>query len=418
MKSRRDFLKTAVLATAGLAVHPPLLPARPRGRASRDPLEETPRRTGLPVLVLEGTPRQRGRIHGEALRREIAALVERWKAFFADYYRVDPDEYIAEFLANTSFPGAVKRWTPGLLEEVEGISEGSGIDLDTMLAFQFVDEEWWFTRNRRFGIALPERNRCTVCGAFGQDGLPPIVGQNLDFFTITDGHHVLLRIKHRDPDLESYVLTYHGLIGTNGLNSRGVAVCVNALLQLDQRADGLPVAFVVRGILEQPGFDEAIGFVKTIDHASGQAYTIGGPDEIAVFECSANKKARFSPYPGATRLYHTNHPIASDDTDIYTNRYLKKIPEEWRPRGPGNSEIRYEALEKRLKDPSRRITVETIEAALGSHDHPVHAICRHRPDDGSVSVFSVTTVMELSSPPVLHLSAGPPCTAPFRKYVF
>ncbi len=419
MKSRREFMKSSFLLPVGIALGQPLLTACRTTAISPPPAAEPARRrAGLPVLELEGTPRQRGRIHGEALRSGIRALVERWKAFLGDSYRLDPDLYLAEFLGNTSFPLAIRKWTPGLLEEVKGLSEGSGIDLDTMMAFQFVDEEWWFGRNRRLRIELPERTGCTVCGAYGQDGLPPILGQNLDFFTLTGGHQVLLRIRNENPALEAYVLTYHGLIGTTGLNSRGVGVCVNALLQLDQRGDGLPVAFVVRGILENGSYDEAVRFVKTIDHASGQAYTIGGPEEISTYECSANKKVRFLPYPGARRLYHTNHPLASDDQGIYRDRILKLIPENLRPTGPGTSEIRYAALEKRLKDPSKRITVETIAAALGSHDDPGHSICVHRPDDGSFGLFSVTPIMELSPSPVLHLSAGPPCSATFGKYTF
>jgi len=413
---RRDFLKISLSTAAGLIVDPLGLPLR-AGELFVSEGNNKPHPGDFPVIVLDGAPRKRGRIHGESCRAKINELVSQRKALLAGIYETDPDKYLEEFLKKTKFTDAIRKWTPALLDEVEGIAEGAGIDFETMMAFQFVDEEWWFGRNKRLDIRLPETRRCTVCGVYGQEGLPTLLAQNLDFFSFTHGHQVLLKIDHENSSLESYVLTYTGLIGTNGLNSGSVSVCVNALLQLDQRTDGLPVAFVVRGILEQPDYEKAVRFVTGIDHASGQAYTIGGSDEIASFERSANKVVPFLPYPGAKRIYHTNHPIVSSDQGIYKEQVLKKIPAERKKEGPGLSERRYATLEKRLKDRtnSRRVSAKTLKAALGSHDDP---ICCHKPENGSVGLFSVCSVMELSDSSVLNLSPGPACSTEFSKYTF
>jgi hypothetical protein len=177
------------------------------------------------------------------------------------------------------------------------------------------------------------------------------------------------------------------------------------------------VAAVVRGVLAQPSFDTAVAFVKKVKHASGQAYTIGGPERIAVFECSANKVVRFEPEPGARRLWHTNHPLANDDQAIYRE---KVVPGMANPPtgGPGVSEVRYDTFANRLGDPEKPVGVDEIKAALASHDIPGSPICTHLPPDGRLGLKSVCSVMELSVPPVLHLSAGPPCSAPFKRYTF
>ncbi|MDH5745128.1 MAG: hypothetical protein OEZ52_16425, partial [Candidatus Aminicenantes bacterium] len=111
----------------------------------------------LRVLSLEGTPYERGFEHGKALKMEIQELVKLWKASLEKSTKSDPDIFIKKFLDKTGFQKAIKQWTPELWEEVKGIAEGSGIDFDTMYAFQLVDEMWVLDRE----ILLEQ---CTTLG--------------------------------------------------------------------------------------------------------------------------------------------------------------------------------------------------------------------------------------------------------------
>ncbi len=415
---RRTFLKKGALATAGLAVSPWILSDSYREPfIDRDLNPFLPKINDIDVLVLEGTPRQRGQIHGETLKTKISEIIKIWKDGLQKSREMNPDKYIEEFLEKTNFTKAIKKWTPGLLEEVKGIAEGSGIDYKTIFAFQLPDEEWWYGRNKRFGIPVPEAKHCSALGVFSQKGIPSLLAQNMDMGSWTDGFEVLLHIKNQNSPLESFVFIYAGIIALTGMNNHAIGICCNTLLQLDQRRDGLPVAFIVRGVLEQSDYDDAVRFVYNINHASGQNYTIGGPREVASFECSANKVSRFIPYEIATRVYHTNHPLVNDDQGIY-RELLKKLPPDRKPKSPGNSEIRLNALEKRLKDPSKRITVETIKSALSSHDDPKNPVCRHKPKDGSGGFTVGCLIMELSNSPKLHLAPGPPCSTEFKIFKF
>ena len=416
MMKRRTFLKNSALVTSGLAVSPWILAGGDRtfSLRSKPSSSSTP---SIEVVTLTGSPLERGRIHGETLKGKITEFIKIWKNELAKAYKLDPEKYIEEFVEKTRFTEAINKWTPDLLEEVRGISEGSGIDYKTIFAFQLPDEEWWFGRNKALGISLPLPEHCSALGVYGQKGLPPLLAQNLDLPSYFDGFQTLLHIKHKDSTLESTILTTSGFIAACGMNNRSVGICCNTLLQLNQRTDGLPVAFIVRGVLEQAQYDGATKFIHEIKHASGQNYTIGGPEEIADFECSANKVSRFIPQAGLTRVYHTNHPLVNDDQSTY-KEILKGLPSEKKPAGPGNSEIRLEALEKRLKDPSQRITVDTIKSTLSSHDDPQNPVCRQKPKDGGGGCTFGCIVMELSDSPQLSLAPGPPSDTDFKVYKF
>jgi len=401
---RRDFMKTSAYAAASLGFA--------SGFASE---AEATTPSEMPVVVLSGPARQRGRIHGETLKNKITEIIKIWKDDIGKTHKTDPDKYLSEFLEKTSFGGAIKRWTPDLEDEVRGIGEGSGVDYSTIFAYQLLDEEWWFALHKELGVPLPEARGCSVMGAFHQEGLPSLLAQNMDLGCYTDGFKALLRIKPSDSTPESLVFTIAGLIATCGVNDRSVGICCNTLLQLDHRPDGLPVAFIVRGVLAKARYSEAITFIHEIKHASGQCYTIGGPDEVSCHEASANKVVRFIPDEKLSRVYHTNHPLVNDDQTIF-KEIQKKRGADQKAKIPGNSEIRFAAVEKRMKDPLQKVTVESIESTLRSQDDPLNPICRKNAGQGSMTAGSV--IMELSRPPVLHAAPGPPCVDPYKAYRF
>ena len=410
---RRSFLKKCLCCSASLCVYRPssIFPyeIRAENRTFKTDFSKK-----LRILELKGTPGERGRIHGETLRSEIKELVGTWKNDLGNSLKSDPDKYIEEFINKTEFLKAMKKWTPDLVEEVKGISEGSGIDYKSVYAFQLPDEEWWFGRERRIELARSQRMNCSCIGVWGQDGYPSLVAQNMDIPQFFDGYQILKRIKYPDSDLESYVFSVAGLIALNGMNNHSVGVCVNAILQLDNRRDGLPVAYVNRGILSQISFEDAVDFVQNINHASGQNYIIGGKSKVRSFECSANKKVEFLPQRDAKRVYHTNHPVVNDDTGIFDELLDKYFPDRKKRTTLTNSEIRQNFLESKLKDESKKVTVDTIKSILGSHEVP---ICFHR-REGSFSFTAGCTIMVLSDKPEFVIAPGPGCSTEFEKYEY
>lgn len=168
------------------------------------------------------------------------------------------------------------------------------------------------------------------------------------------------------------------------------------------------MAFVIRGVLKQQTFQDAIRFIKSIKHASGQNYIVGGPENAVSLECSANKVRQFIPYPGANRTYHTNHPLANDD---FSTRYLDYLKKKDLTTLEGAYYCyRFEAVEKRIRDSATTVDVELIKSTLSSRDSERGAISR------SSTLFSV--IMVLSQNPTLYVAPGRPHETAFRTFTF
>lgn len=413
----RNFLMNGAILMAGMATTPSIYPFQNRGLfIGKKERVTSPLEDNLQVLTLDGLPRKRGQIHGEALRSKIKEAINCWKGFFPKFKHMNQDEYINKFLEETNFLPAIKKWTPDLLEEVKGIGEGAGVDFKTIYAYQLMDEEWLFRRKTTLEAPEQEASNCSSLGVFKQASIPAMVAQNMDIPNYAHGFQALLHIKHPNSSLEILAFTYTGLIILNGMNSRPVGVCCNTLSQLNYSFHGLPVAFVLRGILQQPNHEEAVKFIHQIKHASGQNYIIGGKEKVADYECSANKVSRFIPYDGANRVYHTNHPFLNDDRSTYREKQ-KRLSQDEKTQGSLNSELRFRSLETRLRDPEKIITVETVKSALSSHDHPKYPVCRHKKTErGAMTLGS--TIMVLSSSPEMILAPGPPCLTEYKTYKF
>jgi isopenicillin-N N-acyltransferase like protein len=373
------------------------------------------------ILVLEGSARERGRIHGESLRTQIRELFEWHKDSLRDWFDVNVDEYLAELVEGSGLYRAVREYTPDLLEEVLGIAEGAAMDTRSALAWQLLDEGWWFPEHlRQRPQGAGAAYRCSALGAMGQAGHPTLLAQNSDCFTRFDGEQTLLHIKPEGSSLETFVFTYPGVVGVYGLNSRGVGVCLNAMgSYMNYSPNGLGTFFVSRGILAHETLQSAVEFVRTVRHATGENYTIGGPDGVVAYECSANQVRRFVPASGATRAYHTNHPLVNDDVRLSASR-IESLPVEKRigvDRDRLDSETRFSALKNRLRETAEPVTIDTIKGILGSHDSPDYPVCRHKPVGPGVMTIACL-IMALSENPELHISSGPACQTEFRTFKF
>jgi hypothetical protein len=352
----------------------------------------------LRVLVLEGTPYQMGMIHGKALKPEITELMKRWKADLARTYKAPAEDFIQKFLKYTEFRPSIERWTPGLLDEVRGIADGAGVDFETMYAFQLIDESW--VMNTDLGL-----NKCTSIAAGKRGRAPAFTSQTQDIPRFYHGSPTVLRIRDKGENPESLVFTIPGVIALNGLNSRSVGVCVNAVTQLAHSPKGLPVAFVIRGILRQKTYEQAVKFLEDIQPAAPQNYVLGGPLNAASFERSAGKMVPFLPFEGAEFTYHTNHPLVNDDLDPKFLARLKKNGmslEKFKTLCP-----RFNFLGRTLTDNSAAIDLAALKTIYANRESGIN-------NGGTYGC----TIMVLGEKPELHISPGRPDVEPFQVLDF
>jgi isopenicillin-N N-acyltransferase-like protein len=352
----------------------------------------------LRVIDLSGSPYQMGLTHGRTLRTEITDLVQRWKKDLAETAKAPADVFIRKLLDRTDFRSFIDRWTPGLLDEVRGIAEGAGVDFDTVFAFQLIDESWVMSKDL-------DLQKCTAIAAGRRASFPAFTSQTQDVPGLYHGYPTLLRIRDQGANLETLVFTIPGVIALNGMNSRAVGVCVNAVTPLAHSLKGLPVAFVIRGILRQKTFEDAVKFLRDIPPAAPQNYVIGGPVEAACFERSAGRMSRFIPFEGAEFTYHTNHPLINDDLDPAYAARLKSAGLSWsdlRDQCP-----RFNFLKRTLADNSAAIDLGVLKTLYGDRSSGIN-------NPGTYGC----TIMILGDKPELHISPGRPDAEPFQVFGF
>ncbi len=361
-----------------------------------DPVPGRPEK--LRILDLEGTPYEMGRTHGRALKPEILELVKRWKEDLEKTYPVSAGVFVRDLLKKTDFKSSIARWTPDLLEEVRGIADGAGVDFDTMYAYQLIDEIWAMGAGLGF-------SKCTTIAAGKRNGQPAFVAQTLDIPAFYHGFQTVLRIRDRRENLETLVFTIPGVVAANGLNSRSVGVCVNAVTQLAHSTNGLPVDFIVRGILRRKTYAQAVEFLRAVQPAAPQNFVLGGPGEAASFERSAGKMSRFLPFPDAEFTYHTNHPLSNDDFDPAFRESIERTgmtPETYRAPCP-----RLAFLGRTLKDNSAELGLAALKALFANRASGIN----------NAGTYGCT-IMVLGENPELHISPGRPDKEPFQVLSF
>ena len=338
-----------------------------------------------------------GRAHGEEMRSTIGEGLGRWLDRIEAGTGLGGDAYVASFLAATDFMPAIEKFAPALLKEVRGIAEGAQQRFETMLAYQLMDEEWWY----RTGV-MHARKAVEACSAVGvvRDGGTSIVAQNMDLPSYYDGTQVVLHLRPAGAP-EALVFAPAGMIGATGLNRDGVAVCCNELPQLSHRPSGLPVACVMRGVLAQSTLGTAADWIRSVPHATGQNYLLGAPGVISNLEASPKQVCELE--ATSALLMHTNHPLVNDDVD-------DKVAVQYESRS--TTRARLDRLHANLDGLDGSVTVEDIQRTLSDREVPV---CVPR---GSRGMTLGSLVMELSADPVLHIAPGPPADTPYTTLRF
>ncbi len=241
------------------------------------------------------------RLCGYVIHRGIAT----WKQWIAEFLeQANPDVEIAEFVQGTDFMGAIRKHTPDLYLELQGIAAGANVNLNDLYAYNMFDEFLSFSVQKyRLGF-------CSGFGVYGRKDLPNIIGQNNDLPRFFDGTQTLLRVMESEGK-QTYVFTFAGLLANNGLNSASVGCTINIMpSRLSGALDGLPMPYVVRGILARETRREAVEFVKSVGKYAGPMdYIIGDPTGVTVVETGKDYFKTFESYNGEKYIPHTNHPL-------------------------------------------------------------------------------------------------------------
>jgi hypothetical protein len=350
--------------------------------------------TEVATVDIAGDPYQRGAEYGALRRMEVQACLTAWIESLRAAGIQNPNAHIAEMLRRTQFLSAIREHCPDLLEEVRGIADGAEQTIELLLGAQLMDEEWAY--RARAAVALQQPEKCSSVAVRAGDAV--LLGQNMDLGGYTGGHEVLLHLAPQGEQPGALIFSISSMIALLGVNDRRIGVCVNSIPQLPASRTGLPVAFMVRKLLQVRTLAEAVELVQRLPHATSQHYLLADATSIRSFEASPKRVVEYSP-PDATGVLHTNHPLAAP--------FAVDPPESI------NSATRLNTLRRRLA--SDTPDLKAVMAALSSTDDPEHPVSRTGgPINALTGMTSFTTgsmisELRLGSKNIESwVSAGPP----------
>jgi isopenicillin-N N-acyltransferase-like protein len=239
----------------------------------------------LPILEISGGASARGRAHGEEFRSRIHERKERMLAQ-SHTAVLGCDRFRSHF-------DLVKREAPDLLEELEGIASGAGLDVSEVLAMNSFEFLGSLSNGGCTALALVDENETYVA-------------QNWDGSTTQQKELVVFRF--RSDGYETLCVAPAGGLCWVGMNSMSLAL-TNTDLILKSYALAMPSQFIRRRILQQPGVREAIGIIERQRHPAGRTYVLGDRTGLIAY---AEVAARCRPHVHlcSDRLAHANHPIS------------------------------------------------------------------------------------------------------------
>ena len=346
----------------------------------------------FPLIVIEGTARERGLSYGSACRDRIRGTI--------DFYR-----YIFQTEGGLAWPRALETadefaapigdYDDDMLEEIRGIAEGAVVPLAEILAINARSELLFLLST---GGASPAGS-CTCLATIPapSEDRPVLLAQNWDWYRKTADNCVLLLIR-QPPRPTILQVVEAGLVAKMGMNSAGIGLCTNALLTDGWRI-GVPFHAILRGILNAGSMAAALGAVTQARRASAGNYLIGHHGGLAMdIEASPDHVGLLRPRNGV--LVHTNHFVAPNPA----NRDL--MPERW-----PDSLVRAARVDQFCSEAQPRRDTGWIESVLADHlDHPA-SICCHPcglVDPDAEWQTNASLIMDLKSRR-FRLTQGPPC---------
>jgi isopenicillin-N N-acyltransferase-like protein len=362
----------------------------------------------LPLIDLVADAAESGRIHGRAAAPAIRDNVESYLARFA-LGGVDRAAALAEA---ERWIGRIDRYNGPYGEEMRGIAEGAGVDLEAV-ALLNVRYELSYSLFARETLELIPTAKADGCTAFA--ALPEVtrnggtvLAQNWDWMAGVKGRLVVLR--RRGGDRPRFICVSQAGIagGMMGLNEAGLGLCVNGLVSDHEgrHPDEKPFHVRVREILEQPNLHRALKVVLESNRVCSANFLLGHADGEAIdIEAAPDRSGVLSPEDGI--VVHANHFEAAPGVVSINERT-----------GPSTL-YRGPRLKRRLRQANRPLEQAAIRDLLSDHAGHPWSICRH-PDPAEPELrrtITVTSVILDLDRRVLHASDGPPCESDYTAYL-
>lgn len=362
--------------------------------------------TKIPVLTLSGTPYEKGLTHGREQRKNIAdfsSSVLEVHQLNNSHLKIEGQSLQTFCMRNLGF---LEKFSPGLVEEMRGIADGSGTSFEDILLLNcFLELE--DLRAPSLGAKLLPDNLwgCTtfnVPSRASADG-QAYIGQTYDMEKYYEKYLTLLHIQS-DSGPDMLVLTLAGILGLNGINSAGIGAVINKIVATDARP-GVIYPFIMRSALASERIGDALGSVIFSPRATGINYQLAGG---GVAFCAETSATRYQLLDCQNGLAHTNHFIGSEMRAFETANWLSH----------GGSMVRKQVADNFLEFYSGTLTPELLKSLTRDHTNHPRCICAHGfANEGETTAFH--TIFGIIMSPAegwMEICKGNPCENNYQRY--
>ena len=352
-------------------------------------------------IIVAGDARECGYQHGT----QAADLIRKGVEFYVDIWESSTGRSRDELLeVSGGFAEPIANFDAAIFSELEGIAAGSGLSLAEVLVL-----------NARYELMLatvfaddPARlAECTSLGAApdATENGHTLVGQNWDWAVPVGEVSILLEVQQRDrPDILTHVEA--GFVGHKGINSHGLALCVNAMgSQLDSFSAAVPAWVLARSALNCATIGEARETVSRAERVASLNFTMAARNgEVASLEVTPVDVALVDARAG--RATHGN-VFADTRPDRGIQDRLAALYPAFCDRAARAAGL--------MEDGAA--SVERLKDVLRDHENRPESICRHREDQPEDLLFETlaSVVMDVTAG-TLEIADGPPCKNEYSRH--
>jgi len=355
------------------------------------------------VIEFTGSAHERGFQYGQKFARNISEILDRMYNFYKEAGRLSRDQIL-----NTAskFWPFIEDYSIEIAQELKGLSEGSKRKIEeiTLLtSFNELQFYYAFAKIPTYGTLTGCTSFCAT-GETTQDG-ETLIGQNNDgsLHPNLDEFDFLMKMR-TDSGVEFLTLNIMGCPAFVGLNSKGIALCINAVSNGEFRV-GVPFSVITRKVLGSGNIGEAISAVTAPERGAGANYLIADENgECYDIETTAKD---FNYFYIDKCFGHANH---------YLGRTSPKHTALLRTRS--ESIVRCNRMNKLLVKNSGKINVDTCFDFLKDHVNYPASICTH-PNEDLPPEMAMKTMDSLVMSPAkreICITRDNPCKVAFKEY--
>lgn len=356
----------------------------------------------VPIISLSGSPFELGFQHGSQAKKAIEDNVRFYMNLWQYLGGGRRDEILKDI---QGFVPYIEQCDPQILEELQGVADGSGVKVEEIVALN--------ARTEVTFACLPNPMKGAAPGGCTSFAITPeatqnghmFIGQNWDWRAEAENSCIVLKLHQQDkPDIIMH--TEAGTVGHRGFNSAGIGVCINYIrCEDDEFRLGLPFLIKLRVILNSTNLPDCLKMLMSFVGPNSMNMVIAHRDGEAIDVENTPNDVLFL-YPEGGILTHANHfesprlkardigKSTLPDTIFRSNRALRL-----------------------LNDCKGTLGWDTIEEVLKDHFGYPNSICRHRDErDNPIDQWETLSsmIMDLTEGKMLY-TEGPPCCHPYKS---